>query len=266
MNTTTQFMTEDQLKEFPILFQEENTRSRKYSHIKTIDQVNKIIEMDWKPVAVKQQNSKKFKGFQPHIVLFENEKISSLFKKEGVSPQILLVNSYNGLKSFNVHFGLFRLVCSNGLVVGESVLEQVKMLHKGLNEEHTDLNKTIEFYVNQIPVVMEKVDAMKSTQLTHIDKLDIAGKAIELRYLNSEHYPFNSEELLITRRPEDEGNDLWRTYNKIQENLVKGGQLLEFKPEEGKRRKTSTRPLKDINRDLLLNKALFDMAVRYCKK
>lgn len=258
-------MTMDELRNYPILFQTENTGSEKYSHIRTIDKIEEMMSMGWNPVAVKQQNSKKYKGYQSHVVLFENEELNSKYiHKEGFSFQALMYNSYNRLKAYQMNFGAYRFICGNGVVFGESIMEVMKIRHKGLTED--SLSETIQSYMDRIPVVMESIDAMKATKISEIDKRDFAGKAIELRYPYVEetnNYPVRIEDMLTVRRPEDQENNVWSTYNILQESLQKGGQSIAM--EENKRRKTRTRPIKDINRDILMNKALWDLGMQYCK-
>jgi len=76
--------------------------------------------------------------------------------------------------------------------------------------------------------------------------------AIGLRWDKDEkgQFPVDPCQLLKQRRSADEGNSLWKTYNKIQENLVKGGQ----RPigRHGRRTRKVTSALADhkLNRDL----------------
>lgn len=46
-----------------------------------------------------------------------------------VNPQISVLNGYDGNWSFHILFGAFRVVCSNGLTIGEKVLQ--------INQRHT---------------------------------------------------------------------------------------------------------------------------------
>lgn len=48
----------------------------------------------------------------------------------GLHPSVEILNSYDGGWRLNVLFGAFRLVCSNGLVIGEKVLHE-RRLHVG---------------------------------------------------------------------------------------------------------------------------------------
>ena len=58
-----------------------------------------------------------------------------------VFPQILMTNSHDGKNSFQFQAGLYRLVCSNGLVIADAQFEDVKMRHMGYSfEDLQDFN------------------------------------------------------------------------------------------------------------------------------
>ncbi|MEI7352991.1 DUF932 domain-containing protein, partial [Pectobacterium parmentieri] len=61
---------------------------------------------------------------------------------------------------------------------------------------------------------------------------------------------------LAPRRWQDESNDLWTTYQRVQENLIKGG--LTGRSVQGKQART--RAVKGIDGDIKLNRALWVMA------
>ena len=69
----------------------------------------------------------------------------------------------------------------------------------------------------------------------------LANEAASLRYTNLED--FDIEDLLVVNRIEDEGNDLWTVFNRIQENL--------------------TADVSNLNEDIRLNKQLFALADQY---
>lgn len=62
--------------------------------------------------------------------------------------------------------------------------------------------------------------------------------------------------MLSSRQWQDESNDIWTTYQRIQENLIKGG--LSARTIKGKR--AHTRAVKGIDGDVKLNRALWVMA------
>jgi len=60
------------------------------------------------------------------------------------------------------------------------------------------------------------------------------------------------------RRFEDRGNDLWTTFNRIQENLMRGG--LSGHNRNGRR--LTTRPIAGVSENVRLNRALWTLTER----
>ena len=63
-------------------------------------------------------------------------------------------------------------------------------------------------------------------------------------------------QILSPRRWQDESNDLWTTYQRMQENLIKGG----LSGRNAKGGRTHTRAVRGIDGDVKLNRALWVMA------
>jgi hypothetical protein len=61
---------------------------------------------------------------------------------------------------------------------------------------------------------------------------------------------------VIARRSDDVGNDLWRTFNRTQENLTRGGMRYVHTDEAGVRSRRKTRPVNSIDGNVSLNRAL----------
>jgi hypothetical protein len=66
--------------------------------------------------------------------------------------------------------------------------------------------------------------------------------------------------LLQPRRAEDSAHDVWTTFNTVQENAVKGGQRDHDKRKADGSRMPRTRPVKGIDSNVSLNKALWHLA------
>ncbi len=82
-----------------------------------------------------------------------------------------------------------------------------------------------------------------------------ARAALTYRF-GEEHQPVTEAQILSARRWQDESSDLWTTYQRIQENLIKGG--LPGRTAKGKR--AHTRAVNGIDGDVKLNRALWVMA------
>ena len=90
----------------------------KYVQTPTSRVVEDLMNLGWQVTKAQEVKSRKYKGFQKHLIVFRNPEIMIKGKDGDDSfPQILLTNSHDGKAAFNFRVGIFRLVCSNGLVI-----------------------------------------------------------------------------------------------------------------------------------------------------
>ena len=68
--------------------------------------------------------------------------------------------------------------------------------------------------------------------------------------------PVTAEQLIEARRPEDIGHSLWTTFQRVQENVIRGGQP----GRSAQGRRLQTRPVGSIDRGVSLNRALWMLA------
>lgn len=167
-------------------------------------------------------------------------------------PEIIILNSHDGASSFQLLPGIFRSVCTNSLVCGQSFGE-IRVPHRG-----NVVEKVIEGAYDVLGVfdrVEEKREAMESLLLPPPAQHALANAALTYRF-GEEHQPVTATQILTPRRYEDRKDDLWTTYQRIQENLLKGG--LPGRTARGKR--SHTRAVNGIDGDVKLNRALWVMA------
>lgn len=96
---------------------------------------------------------------------------------------------------------------------------------------------------------------MQSLLLPPAAQQAMANAALTYRF-GEEHQPVTAAQILTPRRYEDRQDDLWTTYQRLQENLLKGG--LPGRTAKGKR--SHTRAVNGIDGDVKLNRALWVMA------
>ena len=229
--------------------------SEKYVHVPTMELIDDMAKLGWGVADVKQAGSKRGgEAFKKHMVTFRNENV--IIKGEDgetVYPQILLSNSHDGLSSFQFRAGLFRLVCTNGLVISTQDFGSMRIRHKGYSFE--ELKKTVMELVEKLPVTVETLNKFREVTLSEEQKHELAMKAIGIRFgENGAEVDIN--ELLKPVRKEDEGSDLWTIFNVIQEKMVRGN----FKYKTAKGRNKTARSIKNFNRDLQLNEQLYELA------
>lgn len=242
--------------------------SSRYSFMPTIDVVRGLRKEGWMPVMASEQrvNVDTRRGFQKHMIRFrraaDSERIQSALQSRDMRkpnfPEIVLVNSHDRSSAYQIHAGMFRLVCANGLIVADSTFDKVSIKHCNVNAD-----KVIEGtfrVVDSIPALESQVEGFRQHQLSAPERGAFAQAALVLKYEDAEKAPLRAEKLLEPRRTADTGTDLWTTLNAVQENLMRGG-LKDFsrRREDGNRFKR-TGAVKGIDENVRLNKALWTLA------
>ncbi|CNI84955.1 Domain of uncharacterised function (DUF932) [Yersinia similis] len=105
--------------------------------------------------------------------------------------------------------------------------------------------------------VEQQREGMQALTLPTAAQHALAHAALTYRY-GEEHHPVTESQILMPRRWEDKKDDLWTTFQRLQENLSKGG--LSGRSATGKR--AQTRAVNGIDGDIKLNRALWVMAER----
>src|SRR6185437_4121549 len=105
-------------------------------------------------------------------------------------------------------------------------------------------------------VLAAQVERMELRRLFKDEQLQFAERALSLRYPDPAQAGMPASLLLQCRRPEDAGDDLYSTLNKVQENLLRGG--LTRRSVSG--RMVRTRRISSIKEDVRINSGLWDLA------
>ena len=258
-SSKSQFLTIEELEKLtPSVFTKKpaSNVSKHYTHIPTSDVVMDMETLGWKVVDAKEVQARKGVGFQKHLLVFRNnDVVINGDDGDTVFPQILLTNSHDGKNAFTFTAGLFRMICSNGLVISTTEFENVKMRHMGYTFEELQLK--IKEMVERLPLTVESMNKMKATEVKEKEALKFAKKALTTRFTEDQIKVFKIDlkELIKPVRSEDEGNDVWSLFNVVQEKIITGDFTYKM---GGKERKA--REIKNFNQDLKVNKELFEMA------
>ncbi|EJM5006891.1 DUF945 domain-containing protein [Salmonella enterica] len=246
-------LTHEELMQYtPSVFGEDKhaSRSDRYSYIPTITLLENLQREGFEPFFACQSRVRDpgRRDYTKHMLRLRR---AGQITGQQV-PEIIILNSHGGESSFQLLPGMWRQVCANGLVCGQSFGE-IRVPHRGDIAE-----KVIEGAYEVLDVfdrVEEKREAMQSLLLPPPAQQALANAALTYRF-GEEHQPVAATQILTPRRYEDRQDDLWSVFNRIQENLLKGG--LSGRTAKGKR--THTRAVKGIDGDVRLNRALWVMA------
>lgn len=263
-------LTTDQMRRVaPSIFAEDKhaSRSARYSYIPTVQVVEAMQREGFVPVSA-QQSRCRIEGkseFTKHMVKFvlagalETLGNQSQTGMTGV-PQVSLVNSHDGTSGYKLFAGMLRLACLNGLLVCNSELDSVSIRHSG-----DVLDKVIDGSFQVIDHAKEAakgVEAWRAITCRPNEQEAFARAALTLRYPDVTEgvaAPISPVQVLKVRRMEDRENDLWTTFNRVQENLIRGGSR--YQVESGRMQRS--RAVTGIDQSTALNRALWQLAEEF---
>ena len=264
-----QALNDDEIKLLcPVAFKDTMTKaeinklglSDHYSFVPTMNVINDLRELGYEVTDAKQVKARKksTNGYQKHLVTLEHPK----YKVEGSKeyPQILLSNSHDGGNAFTLSAGIFRLVCSNGLVIKTEDYGSARLVHKGYSFEA--VQELVKQFEETVDEVLTRITAMKKVQLTKEQQIEFAKQAALLRFKSKSYNEDNIEkvvnidDLLNVDRKEDAGDGLYEVFNRVQESLINGKYT--YLGTKDKPRKA--RPIKNFKQNIEVNSKLSELA------
>ena len=252
-------LSNEQLKQMaPSIFAEQAHAkvSDKYTFIPTTTVLESLRSEGWLPVKALQSrvNGDGPKGFQKHAITLRRD--NKALNLGDAVIQALLVNSHDRSSAYQLHAGIFVLACTNGLMVADGTFGRISIRHMGNSTE--DVLSASHQIITEAPRLGEIVREMKGVELNEKRQLEFAGKALELKW-EAGKAPIQPYQLLTAHRYADNKTDLWNTFNRIQENLIRGG----LRGRTATNHRTKTREIVSIGQNVNLNKELWTLAESY---
>ncbi len=230
--------------------------SHRYAFVPTAEILTGLRDLHWVPVEVEEQRIRQEarRGFQKHLIRLRlAEQMETL---DEWNVELVVVNSHDAGCAYQLHAGIYRRICSNGLVIGGESFNAIRFRHSGcLTGEVVQASLRL---VEAMPRIGERIARFRQRILEPRESLALAEAALLLRYPTVAESPISPETLLQARRPEDEGDNLWLAVNRCQEGLLRGGLSDSHRDRRGKLR--SVRPLRGIDSKVTVNKGLWSLA------
>ena len=185
-----------------------------------------------------------------HLVTLRHKDHGAVRPELGsIVPQINFLNSHNGTSLVRGICGLFRLVCKNGLMAATSMFAAFEFRHTQSAKDVADV--LTDGFFAKVDMLLETADNWASINLTRDEQVELAVAARNLRF--GEASPVDPMSLLVPRRAADQGDNLWLTFNRLQENITQGG--IRY---NGMRR--MSRQLRNIAQSVDVNTGLWQVA------
>lgn len=233
--------------------------SSKYGFINSRDVAINLAHKGWLPTSAQESRSvdKSNVGFQKHLVRFSHRDMMIGDRQ----IELGMINSHNRTSSFRIFGGVLEFACANGLIILDEDFGEIRITHLGSTAQVVDY--AIESIRQGAEKIVAKIKDWESIFLTKDDQELFAMKSLVLAYPDK-HIPIKPDQLLLPRRAIDKNPSswslpqptLWKTFNVVQENLIKGG----LEGHASTNRRLVTRPVKNIDRDISLNQALWGLA------
>lgn len=224
INKTVKPLSNDELFNVaPSIFSENpiETVSDKYAFVPTHKLLDIFRDAGYYPIMASESKAREEnQGYQKHIILFRS--LENLLRPNAKDEyeDIVLTNSHNRTSSFIVDLAIFRIVCSNMLVVPSKSFVHHSIVHVGFNKNK--VKNAIAEVTSYMPKIKELVATFKSIHLTKAEEQMLANAAIDIRFDTNTHY-IEADELLKVNYEEDNVPTLWSAYNRIQEAMIRGG-------------------------------------------
>ena len=258
-------LTEPQLyKTTPAVFAEspDAAVSDRYGFVPTIEVVRALKNEGWYPVRAQQTRSRHLDKthLSRHMIRFRQDPDRQKTVGDSIA-ELVLTNSHDRSSTYQLDMGLFRLVCQNGMVTQTSDLGGIRVRH-GKHIVESIIEGSLHL-AGQIPHLNESVEAFQSTLISSNEAQLFARAALNLRYGQDwqQLSPIEPDSLLQARRSEDKEPTLWKVFNRVQENLMKGG--LSGHALSG--RATRTKAIASVTQDVRLNRGLWQLADAFSK-
>lgn len=241
-------------------------RSDRYTFVPTREIISRMADVGWgvsRAMAprARKENSREF---GKHMIAFRQINSPGIpdprqrvlthgtpddLKFALIFPEILAINSSNGASRFVLRAGLFCRICANGAVISLSSFGEMSMRHSGFEAE--DAYRISTEFTGRMDKIGDSIQRFQSINLTRERQLEYATEAARIRW--DDNIP-DANTLLLVRRPQDSGDDLWTVYNKVQEHVIRGGQKLGHR---------TSRELSNIDRNIDINSRLWDLTEAY---
>jgi len=229
------------------------SRSPAYTFISTASVVDALGCAGFYPVEARQARRAKSVLHARHLIRFRR-RFETVALRDAV-PEILFLNSHDGTSAYQLRVGLYRAVCTNGLVVSQGTFPVFRVAHRG--DVVADVVQAALQISERFEVLAAAVERMERTRLDQLERLSFAAEAVALRFPRGAESGLEPARLLVPRRLEDAGEDLWRTFNVVQENVLRGG----IPRRSATHRLIRTRAISAIKEDVRLNSGLWELAL-----
>lgn len=265
------FLSEDEIRaKAPSVFATtaHESRSERFKPIATIDVVRMLDKEGFGVVGAQQSVTRHAdrKNFAKHML--------RLRRKDGEQKhvgdtifEVLLKNANDGSAAYDLLSGLWRIRCLNSLVSMSTQMATQRVRHsgdvapkviEGVFEVIKDADRSLEAPDKWGQLLLPAPEQEAFAKAAHAIRFPVDGYGNQTTHVRP-------EQLLKVRRDGDRETDLWTVFNRVQENVIRGGLNNFGAAANGQYRYAHTREIKGIDQTTALNRALWTLGEEMAK-
>jgi hypothetical protein len=186
--------------------------SANYRFIPTDRVLSGLMQAGFIPVEARQARARHGVEHACHIVRLRR-RFETVQLKDAV-PEIVFLNSHDGTSAYQLRIGIFRVVCTNGLIVSTGAFPSFRVTHRGDVVEEVVVSALD--ISESFSVLAAEVERMEQCFLPKDEQIAFAERALAVRFPEPLQRGLDPVQLLTCHRADDLGNDLWSVLNKVQ--------------------------------------------------
>lgn len=222
----------------------------KYVHVNSEAVMNSMLAEGFVVADVKGVNSRD-PLHSRHVIDFRHPDVPHI---GDAVPRVLFTNSHDGSTRASALAGVFRFVCSNGMVVGSTYAKE-KVRHTGDAARH--LIERMQALAKNTAPLFTQIESWQKLDMDKAARHEYARQAAMLRW--GDPHRFEAEDLLAVRRAEDDKGDLWTVFNRVQEATTRGG--VQGYTADGRR--ATARAINEPQRSVRFNEQLWQLTEEF---
>lgn len=228
-----------------------------YRFINTAEVLDALLHAGFQPSAAQQTRSRH--GSDPTYArhMIRLRPIRESIELIDCIPEICLINAHDGTSAYQLLAGLYRPLCTNGLLCRMGDFAVIRVPHRA--SVIADIVAGAMQITTQFERIGTQVTAMAARILSEDEQVAFAHEAYAIRWARVDTRPsFLPAKMLEARRSADAQPTLWHCFNRLQESAMTGGILYHSRTQ----RSVRTRGIRNIREDVRINTALWQAATR----
>ena len=237
-NASNDFLTSDQIRaRAPAVYAHDYAEdlSTKYGNFNSANAIEVMSDYGYGVTQAAQVKGRSEKAniYGQHLMAFaKRHEINALSEQQ---PEIIFYNSHDGKSSMKLFAGIYRFVCSNGIIAGEGFDQRMVHYKSNLDsfedlltytaaklEDVTDFTRKLQRIIPDEQTVNRFAKQALSTRYEYFANVNDGRPPIESLVTNMFDARAVQQALAVTRA-EDMADDAWTIFNRVQESVLRGG-------------------------------------------